>query len=63
MVPLADRHALAVGMTTVRDGAFFGLYADRAALPDVDDLALAVDAAIDELVALAGEREREPALV
>lgn len=63
VVPLADRHALAVGMTTVRDGAFFGLYADRAALPDVDDLALAVNEAIDELVALAGEREREPAFV
>ena len=27
VVPLADRHALSVGMSTVRDGAFFGLYA------------------------------------
>lgn len=63
VVPLADRHALSVGMSTVRDGAFFGLYADRAALPDVDDLALAMDAAINELVALAADGEREPVFV
>ncbi|MEX2197119.1 MAG: wax ester/triacylglycerol synthase family O-acyltransferase [Thermoleophilaceae bacterium] len=60
VVPLADRHALSVGMTTVRDGAFFGVYADRAALPDADDLAAAVDGALDELVELAARPERDP---
>lgn len=53
VVPLADRHALSVGMTSLRGGAYFGLYADRAALPDVDDLAADVGAAVDDLVALA----------
>ena len=28
VVPIADRHALSIGVTTVGEGAFFGLYAD-----------------------------------
>jgi diacylglycerol O-acyltransferase len=52
VVPIADRHALSIGMTTVRDGAYFGLYADPLVLPDVDDLARDIDAEIDELVEL-----------
>jgi diacylglycerol O-acyltransferase len=50
VVPIADRHALSIGMTTVRDEACFGFYADREALPDADRLAEEVDAAIDELL-------------
>ena len=53
VVPLADRHALSVGMTTVRDLACFGVCADRATLPDVDGLARDIDDAIAELVAVA----------
>lgn len=60
VVPLADRHAVSVGVTTVREGAFFGLYADRVALPDADDLAADVGTALDELVGQASEPEREP---
>jgi diacylglycerol O-acyltransferase len=52
VVPIADRHALAIGFTTVCDGAFFGLYADRESLPDVDELAGDIDASIDELLEL-----------
>jgi diacylglycerol O-acyltransferase / wax synthase len=52
VVPLADGHALAIGMTTVQRDACFGLYADREALPDVDRLAGHIDAAIDELLEL-----------
>jgi diacylglycerol O-acyltransferase / wax synthase len=51
VVPLADRHALSVGMTSVRDRACFGIYADREAIPDADDFASDVDAAITELLA------------
>ena len=51
VVPLADRHALSVGMTTVRDLACFGVYADRETLPDADRLARDIDDAIAELVA------------
>ena len=66
VVPLADRHALSVGVTTIRDGAFFGLYADRATLPDADVLAAEIDLALDELLdccTAETEREREPAPV
>jgi len=51
VVPLADRHALSVGMTTVRDLACFGVYADRETLPDADMLAQDIDHAIGELLA------------
>ena len=50
-VPLADRHALSVGMTTVRDQACFGVYVDRAALPDAGGLAHDIDEAVAELLA------------
>jgi len=51
VVPLADHHAVSVGMTTVRDQACFGIYADRQALPDADVLARDIDNAITELLA------------
>jgi WS/DGAT/MGAT family acyltransferase len=61
VVPLADRHALSVGVTTMRDGAFFGLYSDRATLPDADVLAAEIDLALDELLERgAAEPELEP---
>jgi diacylglycerol O-acyltransferase / wax synthase len=52
VVPLSDRHAVSIGMTTVCDDACFGVYADREALPDADDLAARLNDAIDELLAL-----------
>jgi diacylglycerol O-acyltransferase len=52
VVPLADRHALSIGFTSVDVRACFGLYRARGALPDVDDLAAHIDEAIDELLAL-----------
>ncbi len=51
VVPLADRHAVSVGMTTVHDQACFGVYADRETMPDADTLADDIDDAIDELLA------------
>lgn len=54
VVPLADKHALAVGFTTIRDEACFGLYADRESLPDADLIALDIDDSIDELLECAG---------
>jgi WS/DGAT/MGAT family acyltransferase len=50
MVPLADRHALSVGMTSVGDRACFGIYTDREAIPDARHFARDVDAAITELL-------------
>ena len=50
VVPIADRHALSIGVTTIGDGAYFGLYADPEALPHGDWLAAAIDRSIDELI-------------
>ena len=50
IVPLAESHALSIGMTTIQDEACLGLYADRQTLPDVDRLAGHLDSAIDELL-------------
>jgi diacylglycerol O-acyltransferase len=57
VVPMADSHAVSVGLTTVRDNVFLGVYADREALPDADRLAELVDEQFDELRALAAEPE------
>lgn len=51
VVPLADSHALSVGMTSVCDRACIGIYADREAIPEAGRLARDVDEAITELVA------------
>ncbi len=51
VVPLADRHALSVGMTSICDRACLGIYADSEVIPDAGRLASDVDAAIDELLA------------
>ena len=54
MVPIPDRHALSIGMTTIGDQAFFGVYADREALPDADLLAELLDESVGELLELGG---------
>jgi WS/DGAT/MGAT family acyltransferase len=60
IVPIPERHSLSIGVTTVGQGAFFGLYADRESLPAVEGLAREIDGAIDELVGLTSSvRERE----
>jgi WS/DGAT/MGAT family acyltransferase len=51
VVPLADHHALSVGMTSVCDRACFGIYADREVIPDAGHFARDVDEAITELLA------------
>jgi diacylglycerol O-acyltransferase len=51
VVPIADRHALSIGVTTIRDQACFGVYADREVLPDADLVARAIDQSLDELLA------------
>jgi diacylglycerol O-acyltransferase / wax synthase len=50
VVPIADEHAVSIGMTTIRDQCCFGLYAASEILPDSDSLAQAMDASIDELL-------------
>jgi hypothetical protein len=52
VVPLAESHALSIGMTTIQGEACLGLYSDRQTLPDADRLAGHIDRAIDELLDL-----------
>jgi WS/DGAT/MGAT family acyltransferase len=52
VVPIPEGHALAIGLTTLKDEAFFGIYADDETLPDAGLLAASVDESIDELLAL-----------
>ena len=58
IVPLADRHALSIGFTSVDGGAFFGIYADRDAGPDAKLLASDIGDELDELRELAPARRR-----
>jgi hypothetical protein len=52
IVPLAEAHALSVGMMSVAGRACFGLYADRKTLPDAQRFAEHLDAEIDRLLAV-----------
>lgn len=52
------RRARAIGFTSVAGRACFGLYADRAALPDADELAAHLDVSLEEL--LERSRDHEP---
>jgi diacylglycerol O-acyltransferase / wax synthase len=54
LVPLADGCALGIAIMSYNGRIDFGLVSDYDALPDLDDVAAAVDAAIDELAASAG---------
>jgi diacylglycerol O-acyltransferase / wax synthase len=51
VVPLARNQAVAIGVTSYDGGVYFGLNADRAAMPDVDTLARMVEESLDELLA------------
>jgi diacylglycerol O-acyltransferase / wax synthase len=61
VVPLADRHALSIGFTSVAGGAFFGVYADRDAVADAECLADDIGHELDELAGGAPLRPREEA--
>jgi diacylglycerol O-acyltransferase len=51
VVPLARNQAVAIGVTSYDGGVYFGLNADRAAMPDVDVLARMVEESVEELLA------------
>ena len=55
MVPLARGQAVSIGLTSYDGGVFFGINADREAMPDVEVLAHGVRDEIAHLLALAGE--------
>jgi diacylglycerol O-acyltransferase / wax synthase len=53
VVPIADRHALAIGMVRYRRELFFGCYADPGALPEIHELPDLLEAEMRELGATA----------
>ena len=61
MVPLAEQHALSIGMFSYMDDLFFGLYADPAVLPEVDELPAYLEAEITGLAGPPARRKRGPA--
>jgi diacylglycerol O-acyltransferase / wax synthase len=61
VVPLADRHALSIGFTSVSGGAFFGVYADRDAVTDARRLTADIGHELDELAAGTWLKPREAA--
>ncbi len=60
VIPIPDRHALAIGVLTYDDRAHFGLYADPDALPGARRLGLLVEDATAELEVVAGRRTTRP---
>ena len=51
VVPLTKGQALSIGLISYDGGVYFGLYADRDALPDLDVLVACLSDAMDELLA------------
>jgi len=56
VIPLAKGQALAIGLTSYDGGVFYGLNADRDAMPDVDVLGQALADSLAELTLDAGRR-------
>ena len=58
VVPVAQGHALAIGMVRYRQELFFGCYADPDALPEVHELPALLASELEALAAAAGRRPR-----
>ncbi len=54
VVPLAKGQAVSIGLTSYDGGVYYGLNADRDAMPDVDVLAGLIEESLAELVGTAG---------
>ena len=51
VVPLTKNQALSIGLISYDGGVYFGLYADRDALPDLEVLVACLQESMDELLA------------
>jgi diacylglycerol O-acyltransferase len=58
IVPLAAEHAVGIAAVSYAGGVTFGLYADRAAMPDLDVLRDGLVTSLVELAALATRQRR-----
>ena len=52
VVPLACNQAVSIGITSYNGGVYYGLNADRDAMPDVDTLAALIEESLQELVSM-----------
>ncbi len=50
VVPLAKGQAVSIGLTSYAGGVYYGLNADRDAMPDIDVLAACLAESLAELV-------------
>ena len=50
VMPLAKGQALSIGITSYDGGVYYGLNADRDAMPDIDVLASCIEESLAELV-------------
>ena len=55
-IPLSGKRAVAIGVTSYHGKVFFGIVADRDAVPDVDVLAQCIEDALAELVVSVDDR-------
>lgn len=60
VIPLSKGQAVSIGLTSYNGGVYFGLNADRDAMPDVDVLAQCIDDAASELAEASHPRRRTP---
>lgn len=58
VMPLGQAKALSIGLTSYDGGVYYGLYADRDALPDVDVLGQSIADALQELLDAPRSRAR-----
>lgn len=55
-IPLSDNRAVSIGVTSYNGKVFYGIVADRDAIPDADILAQCIDDALVEMVETVGGR-------
>ena len=55
-IPLSDNRAVSIGVTSYNGKVFYGIVADRDAIPDADVLAQCIDDALVEMVETVGTR-------
>ncbi|WP_240917532.1 WS/DGAT domain-containing protein [Phycicoccus sp. HDW14] len=60
VTPLGAGQALSIGLTSYDGGVYYGLYADRDAMPDADVLGRGVVDALQELLDAPRPRGRRP---
>jgi WS/DGAT/MGAT family acyltransferase len=60
IMPLNEGHAIAIGLSSYDGGVYFGINADRDAVPDVAEFSDAIGAALAELVVATRPADIEP---